>query len=153
MSETLKQRIQSDMKAAMRAKDRKRLGVIRLITAAIKQVEVDERIEGLDDARVIEVLQKMLKQRRESVKQYVAGAREDLAEIERWEMELIQAYLPQPLGESEIDALVEQVLAETGAASLKDMGRVMALLKQRARGRADMGALGATVRQRLSGRA
>ena len=133
----LKQRITDDMKAAMKSGEKSRLGVIRMILAAIKQVEVDERIE-LSDDRILVVLDKMLKQRRESIKQFRDANRNDLAEIEEAEVIVIQDYLPQQLSEAEIDVLVAKAIAETGATSIKDMGAVMALLKPQMQGRADM---------------
>ncbi len=150
MSESLKQRVQSHMKAAMRARDKRRLGVIRLILAAVKQVEVDERIDDLDDARVLGVLQKMLKQRQDSIEQYRSGNRQDLADIEAYEVEIIQAYMPQPLNEQELDAAIEDALRETGATSMREMGMVMALLKGQIQGRADMGAVSGKIKQRLT---
>ena len=148
MSE-LKQRISDDMKAAMKGGDKPRLAVIRLILAAIKQREVDERIT-LDDAQVLGVLEKMLKQRRDSVTQYEAAQREDLAQQERYEIGVIEAYLPAPLSDAELDALVTQCIADAGASSPREMGKVMALLKERAAGRADMGALSQRVKARLA---
>jgi hypothetical protein len=144
----LKERIQEDMKAAMRATERERLGTVRLILAAIKQREVDERI-ALDDTQVLAVLEKMVKQRRESITQFQAGGRADLVAKEQAELELLQTYLPEPLDDASIDALISAAIAETGAASIKDMGKVMAILKSKAAGRVDMGALGARVRSRL----
>lgn len=135
--DALKERIRDDMKAAMKGGDKARLGVIRMILAAIKQVEVDERIE-LSDERVIVVLDKMLKQRRESIKQFRDANRNDLAEIEEAEVLVIQDFLPQPLTEAEIDLMVAEAVAEVGATSVKDMGGVMALLKPKMQGRADM---------------
>ncbi|WKJ91114.1 GatB/YqeY domain-containing protein [Methylomonas montana] len=135
--DALKERIRDDMKAAMKGGDKARLGVIRMILAAIKQVEVDERIE-LSDERVIVVLDKMLKQRRESIKQFRDANRNDLAEIEEAEVLVIQDFLPQPLTDAEIDAMVAEAVAEVGATSVKDMGGVMALLKPKMQGRADM---------------
>jgi uncharacterized protein YqeY len=149
MSDSLKQKIQEDMKSAMRAKEKQRLGVIRLITAAIKQREVDERI-SLDDTQVIAVLDKMLKQRRDSLAQYEQANREDLAEQERFEIKLIQEYLPQPLTEAELTKLIETAITETKAASIKDLGKVMSSVKPKVQGRADMKALSANVKQRLS---
>ncbi|MGH8145918.1 MAG: GatB/YqeY domain-containing protein [Rhodanobacteraceae bacterium] len=149
MSE-LKQRITDDMKTAMKGGDKPRLGVVRLILAALKQREVDERIT-LDDAQVLHVLEKMLKQRRDSASQYEAAKREDLADQERYEIGVIEAYLPAQLGDAELDALVTQCLADSGATSPRDMGKVMALLKERAAGRADMGALSQRVKGRLAG--
>jgi len=137
------------MKVSMKAGDKQRLGVIRLILAAIKQVEVDERIE-LDDDRVIVVLDKMLKQRRESIKLYRDAERIDLAEIEEAEILVIQDFLPQALTESEIDVMVAKAIAETGAASIKDMGGVMAILKPQMQGRADMAMVSARIKAGLS---
>ena len=147
---SLKDRIQDDMKAAMRAKEKERLGTIRLILAAIKQREVDERIV-LDDGQVIGVLEKMIKQRRESLAQYESAGRADLAAQEAFEIELIQSYLPAPLSEAEIDALVADAIAVTGAQSVRDMGKVMALIRDQAQGRADMAAVGARVKARFGG--
>jgi hypothetical protein len=146
----LKQRIQDDMKTAMKAGDKPRLGAVRLILAAIKQREVDERIE-LDDAQVLAVLDKMVKQRRDSVVQYTAAGREDLASVERFEIEVCQGYLPQPLSEAEVSVLIDTAIAATGAAGMKDMSRVMAQLKPLVQGRADMGAVSALIKQRLGG--
>lgn len=150
MSETLKHRILEDMKAAMRAREKERLGAIRLITAAIKQVEVDERVDALDDPHVLAVLHKMLKQRRDSQAQYLEANRQDLADREAYEIGIIQAYMPQPLSESELEQLIDTVLQETGAASMKDMGKVMGQVKGRAQGRADMGTVSAKVKARLA---
>jgi uncharacterized protein YqeY len=146
----LKARITDDMKTAMKGGDKPRLGVIRLILAALKQREVDERIT-LDDAQVLHVLEKMLKQRRDSVTQYEAAKREDLAGQERYEIGVIEAYLPAQLSDAELDALIEQCVADSGATSPRDMGKVMALLKERAAGCADMGALSRRVKARLVG--
>ena len=134
----LKQRISEDMKTAMRAKEKPRLGVIRLILAAIKQREVDERIE-LDDTQVLAVLDKMVKQRRDSIEQFDKAGRDELAEKERFELEIIQAYMPAALGDTELDSIIQQAVSETGASSMKDMGKVMAVLKPKIQGRADMG--------------
>ena len=147
MSE-LKLRLQSDMKTAMKAGEKDRLGVIRLILAAIKQREVDERIE-LDDAAVLAVLDKMVKQRRESVSQYETANREDLAAVERAEISVIQAYLPAPLGDDEIEALIAAAIEETGAAGPSGMGKVMAVLRKPMQGRADMTVVSARVKQQL----
>lgn len=147
---TLKARIHEDMKTAMRGGDKRRLGVVRLILAAIKQREVDERIE-LDDTQILAVLDKMLKQRRESLTQYEQAGRANLAEQERYEMEVVQGYLPQPLGAAEVDAMIAAAIAETGAAGIKDMGKVMAQLKPRLQGRADMGAVSALIKAKLGG--
>ncbi len=144
----LKAQIQSDMKAAMKAGDKTRLGVIRLILAAIKQREVDERIE-LDDSQVLAVLDKMVKQRRDSIEQFGAANRQDLVDVERFEVEVIQGYLPAALTEAEIAALVESAVAESGAATISDMGKVMAVLRPQVQGRADMGAVSALVKRRL----
>ena len=149
MSE-LKQRITEDMKAAMKGGDKPRLGVIRLILAALKQREVDERIV-LDDAQVLHTLEKMLKQRRDSVSQYEAAQREDLAAQERYEIGVIEAYLPAQLTDVELDALIAQCITDAGATSPRDMGKVMALLKERTAGRADMGALSQRVKAKLAG--
>ncbi|WP_297527933.1 GatB/YqeY domain-containing protein [Thiohalobacter sp.] len=146
---TLKARIQEDMKAAMRAGDKVRLGTIRLIIAAIKQREVDERIE-LDDAQVVATLDRMVKQRRESIDQYRKAGREELAEKEQAEIEVIRTYLPEPLSESEINALIDEAIAATGASSIKDMGKVMGQLKPKLAGRADMGKVSGQVKARLS---
>jgi uncharacterized protein YqeY len=147
---TLKQQLTDDMKAAMRGGDKHRLGVIRLVLAAIKQREVDERIE-LDDVQTLAVLEKMLKQRKDSVSQYVAGHREDLAEVERAEMTVIETYLPAQLDEAELDALIADAIATTGASSPRDMGKVVAAVKEKAAGRADMGKVSALIKARLAG--
>jgi uncharacterized protein YqeY len=146
---SLKNQITEDMKSAMKAGDKDRLKVVRLMMAAIKQVEVDMRTE-LDDAAVLGVLEKMLKQRRDSVEQFEKGGREDLAASERAEIEVVQAYLPEQLSADEIAALVDEVIAATGAESIRDMGRVMGQIKARAAGRADMGTISATVKERLN---
>jgi uncharacterized protein YqeY len=140
---SLKARINDDMKAAMKAREAERLATIRLLLAAMKQKEVDERIE-LDDATIIAVVDKMLKQRRDSVTQYEAANRQDLADRERFEMTVLADYLPQPLSEAEIDALIEAAVASTGAAGLPDMGKVMGAVKGQMAGRADMAAVLAT---------
>jgi len=149
MSNTIKPKITDDMKSAMRAQDKQRLGAIRLIQAAIKQREVDERI-SLDDTQVIVVLDKMLKQRRDALAQYEKAERQDLAEQESFEIKLIQTYMPQPLNETELVELIEAAINETGAASVKDMGKVMGHLKPKVQGRADMRALSTHIKQRLS---
>ncbi len=146
----LKERITEDMKTAMRAGDKDRLGVIRMLQAAIKQREVDERIT-LDDAAVLAVLEKMVKQRREAIAQFEAGGRADLAAKETQEIDVLKVYLPEPLSESELASLIDMAIAATGAASIKDMGKVMAAVKAEAAGRADMGAVSALIKQRLSG--
>jgi uncharacterized protein YqeY len=145
----LKQRVQEDMKTALKAGEKRRLGVVRLILAAIKQREVDERIE-LDDTQVLAVLDKMVKQRRDSVSQYSAAGREDLAEVERYEIEVCQGYLPKALTESEIADLIDAAIAATGATGMKDMGKVMAELRPQVQGRADMGAVSSLIKQRLA---
>jgi hypothetical protein len=147
---TLKERINEDMKAAMRASDKERLSTIRMAQAAIKQREVDERTT-LDDAQVIAVIEKIVKQRRESVAQFEQGGRSDLAEKEEREIAVLQGYLPEPLSESELDAIIREAIAESGASSMKDMGKVMAAVKARAAGRADMGAVSARIKAALSG--
>ena len=134
---TLKERITEDMKAAMRAKDSARLSAIRLLLAAVKQKEVDERVE-LDDAAVTGVIEKLLKQRKDSAAQYEAANRADLADQEKFEIGVLSAYMPQPFSAEEVAALVKQAVAETGAAGARDMGKVMAWLKPRLAGRADM---------------
>ncbi len=147
---SLKDRIQDDMKAAMRAKDKNRLGAIRLILAAIKQREIDERIE-LHDTQALGVLEKMIKQRRESLAQYQSAGRDDLAAQENFEIELIQSYLPAPLDEADLETLIVNAIATTGARSLRDMGKVMALIKDQAQGRADLATVSARVKARFDG--
>ena len=146
---TLKQQLTDDMKAAMKGGDKHSLGVIRLMNAAIKQREIDERIE-LDDAQVLAVLDKMVKQRRDSVTQYEAANREDLAAVEREEITVIERYLPAKLGEAEIIAAIDAAKAETGASSPADIGKLMGVLKPRLAGQADMGLVSKLVKQRLS---
>ena len=145
MMDSLKERIKDDMKASMKSGVKARLGAIRMILAAIKQIEVDERVE-LGDDRVIVVLDKMLKQRRESIKQFRDASRNDLAEIEEAEVLVIQDFLPQALSEAEIDDMVAKAIAEVGATSIKDMGGVMALLKPQMQGRADMAVVSARIK-------
>jgi uncharacterized protein YqeY len=145
---SIKDRIQQDMKDAMRAKDKARLGTIRLILAAIKQREVDERIE-LDDEQVIVVLDKMAKQRRESISQFEQAGRDDLIAQENFELGIIQPYLPEALGEDELNALIDAAMAATGASSIKDMGKVMGQLKPKIQGRADMSSVSALIKSRL----
>lgn len=147
---SLKERITADMKTAMKAGDKDRLGVIRMTLAAIKQREVDERRE-LTDADVLAVIEKMVKQRRESVSQYESGGRPDLAAKETAEIEILTDYLPEPLSDEELAAIIDAAIAETGAESLRDMGKVMAKVKDAAQGRADMGAVSAQVKARLAG--
>ncbi len=149
MTQPVKERIQDDVKAAMRARDKARLGVLRMTTAAIKQREIDSRTE-LDDAGVLSVLDKMIKQRRESVDQYAAAGRQDLADKEAFEIGVLEEYLPAALSDTELDALISAALEQTGASSMKDMGAVMARLRPQVQGRADMGAVSARVKQRLS---
>jgi uncharacterized protein YqeY len=145
---SLKTRITDDMKAAMKAGEKDRLKVLRLIMAAIKQVEVDER-KQLDDPAVLSVLEKMVKQRRDSIDQFEKGGRDDLAAIERAEIDALGTYLPEPLSQAELDALIDEAISATGAESMRDMGRVMGAIKAKAAGRADMGAVGARVKARL----
>jgi uncharacterized protein YqeY len=144
----LKERITEDMKSAMRAGDKQRLGTIRLILAAIKQREVDERIT-LDDPQVLSVLEKMLKQRREAITQFESGGRADLVAKETAEIGVLQGYLPAQMSPVELDALITEAITATGAASIKDMGKVMAAVKPKAQGRADMGAVSARIKQKL----
>ena len=147
---SLKERITDDMKAAMRAGEKERLGVIRMITAAIKQREVDERIV-LDDTQVLSVLEKMIKQRKESLAQFQAGNRQDLVDKESREITLLQTYMPSRLSDSEVDDMIADAVAATGAASIKDMGKVMGVIKAKAQGRADMAAVGAKIKAKLGG--
>ena len=146
---TLKERIQEDMKSAMRSGEKDRLANIRLILSAVKQREVDERIV-LDDVQVLSVIEKMIKQRKESIVQFEAGNRPDLVAREAAELVLLQAYLPEQLGEAEIDALITEAIRATGATSIKDMGKVMAQVKAAAAGQADMGLVSARIKVRLS---
>lgn len=145
---SLKLQISEDMKNAMRAKDSARLGTIRLLQAAIKQREVDERIE-LDDTAVIAVIEKMLKQRRDSIAAYESANRNDLADIEKFEVTVLQTYLPQQLTENEIKQILEAVVTETGASGIKDMSKVMAAIKPLVAGRADMGKISGLIKTRL----
>lgn len=145
---SLKDRIQQDVKDAMRAREKQRLATIRLITAAIKQREVDERIE-LDDEQVLLILDKMCKQRRESISQFEKAGRDDLIAVEVREMEIIQGYLPKQLGDDEIAALIDAAMSDTGATSIKDMGKVMGQLKPKLQGRADMSAVSTMIKARL----
>jgi len=146
----LQDQLQSDMKVAMKAGDKRRLGAIRLIRAAVRQREVDERIE-LDDAQVLAVLDKMVKQRRDSIAQYEQAGRADLADNERYEIEVCREYMPEALDEQALTGLVDAAIASSGAASMKDMGKVMGELRPQVQGRADMGAVSAMVKQRLGG--
>lgn len=148
----LKTRLTEEMKAAMRSKDKERLGVIRLVLSAIKQREVDERIE-LDDTQVLVVLEKMLKQRRDSIEQFRNGNREDLAIKEEFEVGILQEYMPAALSEQEIDTILEEIIIATGASSIKDMGKVMAQLKPKIQGKADMGAVSQKIKARLAWKA
>ena len=147
---TLKERITEDMKTAMRSGEKDRLAVIRLLQAAIKQREVDERIT-LDDAQITSVLEKMIKQRKESIVAFEKGARADLVAKESAEIVILQPYLPAQLGEAELDALIAEAIASTSAASIKDMGKVMGVVKAKAAGKADMGAVGARIKAKLGG--
>jgi uncharacterized protein len=149
MADSLKEQITSDMKDAMRAKAKERLGTIRLILAGIKQREVDERIE-LNDEQVLAVLDKMVKQRRDSIAQYRDAGRDELAAIEEAELVIIQHYLPEALSEAEIDKMIDEAISNSGAESMKDMGKVMGVLKPKVQGRADMGAVSARIKARLS---
>ncbi len=144
----LKERITEDMKTAMRAADKERLATVRLLLAAIKQREVDERIT-LDDAQVLAVIEKMIKQRREAIAQFESGGRSDLVAKENGEIAVLQGYLPVQLTAAEVDALISEAIAATGAASIKDMGKVMGFVKPKAQGRTDMGALSARIKQKL----
>ncbi|HWG00067.1 MAG TPA: GatB/YqeY domain-containing protein [Steroidobacteraceae bacterium] len=146
---TLKERITEDMKSAMRAGEKARLGTIRLALAAIKQREVDERI-ALDDTQVLAVLEKMIKQRKEAITQFQAGGRADLVAKESAEISVLEGYLPARMSDAELDALIAGAIASTGAASAKDMGKVMALVKSQTQGRADMGAVSARVKEKLA---
>ena len=145
---SLKDTIISDIKVAMKSGDKDRLKVLRLVSASIKQVEVDQR-KDLTDADVVSVLEKMQKQRRDSIEQFEKGGREDLAAIERAEMAVIEPYLPEKLSDAELDALIDEAISSTGAESIRDMGKVMGAIKAKAAGRADMGAVGARVKARL----
>ena len=147
MSE-LKQQLSADMEQAMRDKDKPRLGVVRLALAAIKQREVDERV-ALDDTQVLAVLDKMVKQRRDSVRQYEEAGRQDLADQEAYEITVLQTYLPEALSDAELDALIDEAIAASGASSMKEMGKAMGILKPKVQGRADMGAVSAKLKTRL----
>ena len=146
----LKDRVTEDMKTAMRAGEKERLATIRLILSAVKQREVDERIT-LDDSQVLAAIEKMIKQRKEAITQFEAGGRADLVAKETAEIAILQAYLPAQMSDAEIDALIAEAIASTGAASIKDMGKVMGAVKAKAQGRADMGAVSARIKQKLSG--
>ena len=149
MSETLKSRLQDDMKSSMKSGNKERLGVIRLMLSAIKQIEVDERIE-LDNDRITTVLDKMAKQRRESITQFDSAGRDDLTAIEQAELKIILEYLPEALSDAEINDLVEQSINATGAVTIKDMGKLMGMLKPQLQGRADMGKVSQLIKARLS---
>jgi len=149
MSSALQGQIQDAMKTAMKSGDKERLAVIRLMMSAMKQVEVDERIE-LDDNRVLGILDKMVKQRRESISQFQAGSRDDLADKEQAEIDTISDFLPQALSEAEIETIINSAISETGAASMKDMGKVMGIVKPQITGRADMGAVSGKIKSLLS---
>ncbi len=144
----LKLQLTEAMKDAMRAKDKARLGTVRLALSEVKRIEVDERIEP-DDARVLSIMEKMIKQRRESIRQYESAGRKDLADIEQAEIDVLQTFMPQPLSDAEIDTIVTQALADTGASSVQDMGKVMAAVKPQMAGRADMGAVGQLIKKKL----
>ena len=146
---SLKDRITEDMKTAMRAGEKERLATIRLILSAVKQREVDERIT-LDDSQVLAAIEKMVKQRREAITQFEAGGRADLVAKETAEIAILQTYLPTQMSDAEIDGVIAEAIASTGAASIKDMGKVMAAVKAKAQGRADMGAVSARIKQKLS---
>ncbi len=148
-SNLLKQRIQDNMKTAMRAKDSERLGAIRLLLAAIKQREIDERI-SLQDSQILAVIEKMIKQRRDAYTQFKAGNRQDLAEKEASEIKVLQKYLPKPLNETEIDEIIEKAIKATNATSMRDMGKVMTVVKQQTQGRADMDKVSAKIKAKLT---
>lgn len=148
MSDSLKQRIQADMKSAMKNKEKELLLTIRTILAAIKQIEVDERIE-LDDTRVLAVLDKMVKQRRDSIKQFNEAGRDELSAVEQAEIELIQVYLPEALSEEEINQIIKDAIAESGASSMKEMGKVMGIVKPKVQGRGDMGIVSGAIKALL----
>ena len=145
---TLKAQISEDMKTAMKAGDKERLKVVRLILAAVNQIEIDQRID-LDDAGVLSVLDKMVTQRRDSVSQFRDGGRQDLVDIELQEISVLDTYLPEQLNDAELDEIIEQAIKDSGAESIRDMGKVMGQIKAKAAGRADMGAVGAKVKERL----
>ncbi len=149
MSEPLKAQLTADMKASMKGGDKKRLGVIRLVLAAIKQIEVDERIE-LDNDRILAVLDKMVKQRRESISQFKEAGRDDLWKQEEYEVTVLQDFLPEALSDTEIDQLIAKAVSDTGASSIKDMGKVMGILKPQMQGRADMGAVSSKIKAQLN---
>lgn len=150
MAESLKARLNEDIKAAMKAQDKVRLGTLRLLNSAIKQLEIDNRVE-LDDAGVLAVVEKAIKQRRESIKQFETAGRPELAASEQAEIEVLQVYLPEPLTDAELQSLIANAISETGAAGMKDMGKVMAHLKPQVQGRTDMGALSGQIKAKLGG--
>lgn len=147
---SLKNRITEDMKTAMRARDTARLGAIRLLLAAIKQIEVDQRIEP-DDTVIIGIIEKMIKQRKDSISQFQGAGRQDLVDAERFEVEVISAYMPQPLSAAEVAAIIMAAVAESGARSMQEMGRVMAIVKPQLAGRADMGQVSAAIKAKVAG--
>ncbi len=147
---SLNNRITEDMKTAMRARDTARLGAIRLLLAAIKQIEVDQRIEP-DDTVIIGIIEKMIKQRKDSISQFQGAGRQDLVDAERFEVEVISAYMPQPLSAAEVAAIIMAAVAESGARSMQEMGRVMAIVKPQLAGRADMGQVSAAIKAKLAG--
>ena len=149
MSSDIKLQIEAEVKAAMRARYKQRLGVLRLVMSEFKKIEVDERIE-LDDSRVLAILDKMTKQRKDSLTQFEAAGRDDLVAQESFELDLLREFMPQPLSSQEVTAVIEDTISEAGATSIKDMGKVMGLLKARVQGRADMGEIGALVKAQLS---
>ncbi len=149
MSSDIKLQIEAEVKAAMRARYKQRLGVLRLVMSEFKKIEVDERIE-LDDSRVLTILDKMTKQRKDSLTQFEAAGRDDLVDQESFELDLLREFMPQPLSPQEVSSIVEDTIAEAGATSIKDMGKVMGTLKARVQGRADMGEIGALVKAKLS---
>lgn len=149
MASEIKEAVSQAVKDAMRAKDKPRLGVLRMVMSEFKKIEVDERIE-LDDARVLAVLDKQIKQRKDSVKQYEDAGRSDLADAENFEIDVIQAFLPSPLSDDEINAIIKQAITESGAESMRDMGKVMALVKPQIQGRADVGKVSGQVKAQLA---
>ena len=145
----LKTRINDDVKTAMRSKDKERLGTLRLLTAAIKQIEVDERIE-LDDDKIVAVIEKMLKQRKDSIEQFEKAGRNELAEIEIKEVAILKEFMPEQMSDADVDALIDEAIASTGAEAMKDMGKVMGMLKPKLAGKADMGAVSGKIKAKLS---
>ena len=145
----LKTRINDDVKTAMRSKDKQRLGTLRLLTAAIKQIEVDQRIE-LDDGNIVAVIEKMLKQRKDSIEQFEKAGRNELAEIEIKEVAILKEFMPEQLSDAEVETLIDEAIASTGAEAMKDMGKVMGILKPKLAGKADMGAVSGKIKAKLS---